>query len=94
MIGGVVAVLIAYWYYRTAESKGAPGIQWAVAGLIAYYVPNFIWSLLVAKPILQTLHQQSAPIKASLVGHSSVVIGALCAWFVWATFLKKLKAPQ
>jgi hypothetical protein len=94
MLGGVVAVLIAFWFYRTADSKGAPAIQWAIAGLIAYYVPNFIWSLLVAKPILQTLHAQSAPIKASLVGHSSIVIGALCAWLVWYGFLRKLKAQQ
>jgi len=94
MLGGVVAVLIALWFYRTADSKGAPAIQWAVAGLIAYYVPNFIWSIWVAKPILQTLHAQSAPIKASLVGHSSIVIGAACAWGVWYGFLRKLKAPE
>lgn len=94
MLGGLVAVVIAFWFYRTADSKGAPAMHWAVAGLIAYYVPNFIWSLWVAKPILQTLHAQSAPIKASLVGHSSIVIGAVCAWAVWYGFLRKLKAPQ
>ncbi len=94
MLGGVIAVLIAVWFYRTADSKGAPGVQWAIAGLLAFYIPNFIWSLLVAKTMLQNLHAQSAPIKASLVGHSSVVLGALCAWFVWSTFLRKLKAPH
>ncbi|HUL12369.1 MAG TPA: hypothetical protein VLU73_09400 [Methylococcaceae bacterium] len=94
MLGGVVAVLIAFWFYRTADSKRAPAMQWAVAGVISYYVPNIIWSLTVAKPILQTLHAQSAPIKAGLIGHSSVIIGALCAGLVWYGFLRKLKTPE
>jgi len=94
MLGGVVAVLIVLWFYRSAESRRAPAFQWAVAGLIAFYVPNFIWSLWVAKPMLMTLHAQSAPLKASLVGHSSVLVGALCAGLVWYGLLRKVKSPQ
>ena len=50
MFGGLAAIVIAIWFYRSAESRGLPGIQWAIAGAIAFYVPNVIWSLLIAKP--------------------------------------------
>jgi hypothetical protein len=50
-----------------------------MAGVIAYYVPNFIWSLMVAKPWLTTLHAQNAAVMSSLVGHSSIVVGLVFA---------------
>jgi hypothetical protein len=50
-----------------------------VAGAIAYYVPNFIWSLLVAKPWLSSLHAQNAAVMSSIVGHSSILVGVVFA---------------
>jgi hypothetical protein len=79
MLGGIVAVIIAVWFYRSAEGRGIPAIPWAVAGVIAYYVPNFIWSLLIAKPWLSQLHAQNAAVLSSVVGHSSIVVGAVFA---------------
>jgi hypothetical protein len=79
MLGGIVALLVAIWFYRSAEGRGLPSVPWAIAGVIAYYVPNFIWSLLVAKPWLTTLHAQNAPAMSSLVGHSSIFVGLLFA---------------
>lgn len=79
MLGGIAAVIIVIWFYRSAEARGLPPIQWGFAGLIAYYVPNFIWSLLVAKPWLVSLHAQNAAGLSSIVGHSSILIGAAAA---------------
>lgn len=79
MLGGIVAVLIAVWFYRSAEGRGLPQIPWSVAGVVAYYVPNFIWSLLVAKPWLSNLHAQNAAVLSSVVGHSSILVGAVFA---------------
>lgn len=94
MLGGLIAVAIAIWFYTSAQSRGAPGVHWGFAGLISYYVPNFIWSLLVAKPWLASLHNQAAPIKTSLVGHSSILVGAACAWLVWTLSLRKIKSAE
>jgi hypothetical protein len=79
MLGGIVAVLIVVWFYRSAEARGAPAVSWAIAGLIVYYVPNFIWSLMVAKPWLAGLHAQNSTLLATIVGHSSVLLGAAVA---------------
>lgn len=79
MFGGIIAVLIVLWYYRSAEARGLPNFQWAAAGLIAFYVPNFIWQLLVAKPMLNSLHAQGATGAAGFWGFSSVIVGATVA---------------
>jgi len=93
MLGGVVAVAIAIWYYRSAEGRGLPAIPWGVAGLVAYYVPNFIWSLMVAKPWLVRLHAQNAPIMSSFVGHSSILVGVIAALLVWQFALPRAPKP-
>jgi hypothetical protein len=93
MIGGIVAILIAYWYYRSAEQRHLPGFQWAFAGLIAYYIPNFIWSLSVAKPWLNKLHAQTPSIMNTLVGFSSVFVGAAVAILVYRLVLRGKSAP-
>ncbi|HYE37024.1 MAG TPA: hypothetical protein VEB01_16615, partial [Methylocaldum sp.] len=74
MIGGIVAVLIAYWFYRSAEDCGLSTFQWAFAGLLAFYVPNFAWSLLVAKPWVTSLHAQQATFSTGLINFSSVAL--------------------
>lgn len=92
MFGGIIAVLIAIWYYRAAEARRQPGFQWALGGVIAYYVPNFIWSLMVAKPMMNQLHAQNATGMASLLGFSSVFVGAAVAALVFVLTLRRQAA--
>lgn len=94
MIGGILAILIALWYYRTAEARHLPGFQWAAGGAIAYYVPNFLWSLLVAKPMINQLHAQNATGMASLLGFSSVFVGAAVAVLVYFLVLRRTSTPE
>jgi hypothetical protein len=79
MIGGIIAIFMAYWYYRTAQSRQLPALHWAVGGTLAFYVPNFIWSLTLAKPMLNQLHAQSGTVMATFWGFSSVIVGAAVA---------------
>ena len=89
MIGGVVAIIITYWYYRGAIARHLPGFQWAFAGLIVYYIPNFIWSLGIAKPWLARLHSQTPSMIHTLVGFSSVLVGAAVALLVYFLILRR-----
>jgi len=94
MLGGLIAVAIAVWFYRTAMAKGAEGFQWGLVGIITYYVPNFLWSVMVAKPVLVNLHKQTAPIKYSLWGYSSVFVGLAVVLTVWYLVLNRLKVAE
>ena len=95
MFGGVVAILIALWYYRTAEARKLPTVQWAFAGVICYYIPNIAWSLMIAKPWLNTLHAApTGSVMATVVGFSSVFVGAFVAILVYFLFLPKGPAQK
>ncbi|NDE34774.1 MAG: hypothetical protein EBY15_13795, partial [Gammaproteobacteria bacterium] len=66
--------------------------QWAIAGAIAFYLPNFIWSLMIAKPMMNQLHAQNATAMASLLGFSSVFVGAAIAGLVYFLVLRRTKS--
>lgn len=90
MIGGLIAILIAYAFYRGAEQRHLPGFQWAFAGAVVFYIPNFIWSLMIAKPMMNQLHAQNATGLASLLGFSSVFVGAAVALTVYLLVLRRM----
>ena len=94
MFGGLVAITLVYLFYRAAESRGLPNFQWAIAGLISFYIPNFIWSLLVAKPMMNKLHAQNATATASFWGFSSVFVGLAAALAVYFLVLKRTTAAK
>ncbi|HWO99844.1 MAG TPA: hypothetical protein VNL74_04380 [Methylococcus sp.] len=80
----------AYWYFRTAEKLGAKALHWGIAGAIAYQVPAWAWMLLVSRPYLASLRGQARTgLSSFLVGHSWIVVGALCAILVYRLFLLK-----
>jgi len=86
MWGGIVAVAFAIWFYKAAEKRGLPAMQWAVGGYLSFFVPNLIWSILVAKPMVVELHASHQTFKAGLINASSILIGLgvalLVFWFV------------
>jgi hypothetical protein len=88
MFGGIIAILVAYGFYRSAASRNLPAMPWAIGGVIAYYVPNFIWSLMVAKPMMNSLYAQNATGMASLLGFSSVFVGLAVAMLVYFVALR------
>lgn len=59
VLGGLIAIAIAIWFYRTAESKGANPLQWAIAGVVFYYVPMGLWTWFVM-PKMMSPHPTSA----------------------------------
>lgn len=83
----------AYWYYRTAERLGSKALHWGLAGAISYQVPAWAWMVLVSRPYLTSLQGTAAKtsMSAFLIGHSWILIGALCALAVYKWFLLKTK---
>ena len=92
MLSGLISIIVAFWFYRTANAKSAPALQWAGVGFITYYLPNLIWTFTLVKPMVTKLHTQNAGFSATLVGHSGILVGVTVAVFVWYAVLDKLKA--
>lgn len=95
MFGGLAAILIALGFYKAAEARRLPGFQWAFGGAIAFYIPNFIWSLSIAKPMMNQLHSASNPSPiGSLWGFSSVFVGIAVAGILYFFTLRRQKASE
>lgn len=94
LLGAIISSLCAVWFYRTAAAKGAPAVQWAIVGFMAYFLTNLIWSLSVSKPIATKLLVQGATAKAGIVSGSGVLLGAVVAWLIWSFVLNKIKAVE
>jgi hypothetical protein len=91
LISMLLTLGVVLWFYRTAEKRGANAVQWAVAGAIAYQVPAWAWKLLVSKPYLDSIRGVAAKttMGSNLIGHSWVLIGAVCALAVYKFVLMK-----
>ena len=82
IIGGLVAVAIAIWFYRTAVDLDDPRpFVWAVNGVIAYYIIVFMWQFLVFKPASAALHHQN-PALLTLIHFAGPLLGLLVVWFI------------
>jgi hypothetical protein len=84
VIGGLVAVAIAIWFYRTAIQINDPKpFFWAFNGVAAYYVIVFLWWFLAVKPISANFHHQSQfdilILTTEFVGYALAV---LVVWFI------------
>lgn len=82
MLGGIIAVLIAIWFYRSALSMGENPWVWAINGVIVYYLIVMLWTFLVARPLMPKAHSQHAVLIAALLGYSANVLGLLMAWYI------------
>lgn len=93
MIGGLIAVAIAIWFYRTALAINEPKpVLWVIYGVVAYYLIVGIWWFLVVKPMSGTLHHYS-PTVMFVVHIAGNLLGVLVVWFVrkrWVANVKKL----
>ncbi|MFO1418120.1 MAG: hypothetical protein U1E83_05570 [Methylotetracoccus sp.] len=91
-ISMLLTVGAAYWYYRTAERMGAMPIHWGLAGAIAYQLPAWIWMIMVSRPYLSGMRgAEKTGTAAFLIGHSWIVVGAVCALLIYQFVLLRTK---
>lgn len=91
IIGGIIAILIAVWFYRSAESKGVEPFPWAFAGAIFYYIPMGLWTFII-NPLLKNPHVTSSG-PSMLAGLGPTMAGVVVAVLVHQFVLLKVK-PQ
>ncbi len=87
----VLAVLLsAFWYYRTAESRGQPALAWAIAGAMIYYGGFLFWMHAVLKNLMTGYFQMHGFWAGIGMDVSATLLGALCmAGFRWWVLLRK-----
>ncbi|MFO1417169.1 MAG: hypothetical protein U1E83_00730 [Methylotetracoccus sp.] len=81
MIGAAAVIWIAYWYYRTADALGLPGLPWTLAGIIVYYGTFAAWLNLLLRPVLGDAFRTHGMWLGLAMDVSAVLAGLATAWW-------------
>jgi len=85
MIGAISALailLIAYWYYKTAEKLKLPILAWVAGGVIVYYAGFLFWMHIVLRSLLGGQFREHGFLLGITMDLSGVLAGiALSALF-------------
>jgi hypothetical protein len=94
MIGALAILLVAFWYYNTAEKASLPALQWIIGGVVVYYAGFLGWMYLLLKPMLGGQFKEHSFLLGITMDVSAVLAGiALSALFRQRVMLKKAKKP-
>ncbi len=79
MIGSIVAILIAVWFYLSAKNTSRQPVSWAVAGLVVYFTIALTWTWLVTPPIKDAASHSQNGFLIFITRYAYIVVGLLGA---------------
>lgn len=93
MIGLIVALFFAAWFFQSAKKVGKNPWRWAIIGLLSYGLPVFLVGLVsgIAIPALQVQvdSKEQAIAFALGIGMTGIAVGAASATIARASFLRE-----
>lgn len=94
MIGAIAILLIAFWYYKTAEARRLPALPWIAGGILVYYSGFALWMYVLLQPLLGPRFKDHTLWLGLAMDCSSVIAGAaLSALFRVRVMLKRGEPP-
>ncbi len=87
MLAKIVAIAISVWFYKSAQKIGENPIQWAVLGVIGFFLSATLAHYAISEPLLGTLPPQGT--LTSLIRQSPLLIGIASVYFIYKKHLLK-----
>lgn len=84
MIGTVTALLISYWFYKSAETSGKNPLSSAAVGFLAYLLPCLVWTFAVTPTLRDAVEHNPDTLSGLFANYAYILVGAACA--VWVKF--------
>lgn len=91
MLGSIVAVAVAVWFYYSAKQAGRQPISWALAGLLFFFIIELLWTNLVTPPIKDAAMHSKNPLLMFITRYAYIAVGLACAAFFNIKFVGKKK---
>ncbi|MEQ1636640.1 MAG: hypothetical protein ABL903_08100 [Methylococcales bacterium] len=82
MLGTIAALLIAYWFYKTAEAKAKNPLSAAILGFVVYLIPAATWTFVVTPSIRNSVEHSPNFLLALLAQYAYILVAVACAAFV------------
>ncbi|TAK60905.1 hypothetical protein [Methylobacter sp.] len=89
MIGTIIAVLIIYWFYKSAEAAGKDPLSSAVQGFLSYLIPCVVWTFTITPGLRDALAHNPGTLFGLFVNYAYILVGAACAIGVKFMYFKK-----
>ncbi|ASF45463.1 hypothetical protein [Methylovulum psychrotolerans] len=92
ILAKAAGIAILVWFYLTAKEKGQPAFQWAIIGVIGYWVAWWAFKLTALAP-LAALFTKS-PTMIFLVTQIPALCGMAAAYFIRKKLLADVAAKS
>jgi len=94
MIGGLIAIAVAVWFFNTAQKiPDKDPVQWGAIGVAVYYVVVALWRFVTDIGFMADLHHQNVAI-GMIIHYMGPALGVLAAWLVRRRWLSPAAAPE
>ncbi len=93
LLAKIAGIVILVWFYQSAKTRNLPPVQWAVIGLVGFWVAWWIVTLSVANPMLETFEKSPGWILL-LIQLLPALAGIAAAVLVQKKFLLTAPAPE
>jgi hypothetical protein len=85
MAGTIIAFLITYWFYKSAEVTGKNPLSSAGLGFLSYLIPCIVWSLTVTPGLRDVVEHNPGTLSGLFVNYAYILVGTACA--IWIKFM-------
>lgn len=89
MIGTIIALLITYWFYKSAEAAGKNPLTSAVVGFLSYLIPCIVWTFSVTPGLRDAVDHNPGALSGLFVNYAYILVGVVCAIGVKSMHFKK-----
>ncbi len=79
MAGTITALLISYWFYKSAEAVGKNPLSSAALGFLAYLIPCMVWTFAVTPGLRDAVEHNPGTLSGLFVNYAYIAVGAACA---------------
>ncbi len=86
LLAKLAGFFFLWWFYSTAKKQGVPAFQWAIIGLIGYWLAWWISTLAVANPLLDMFAHSSVGVLLA-IRQIPAILAILITIFIRQRFL-------
>ncbi|MGZ8916170.1 MAG: hypothetical protein ACXW1Z_24075 [Methylobacter sp.] len=79
MIGTITALLISYWFYKSAEATGKNPLSSAIVGFLSYLIPGVVWTFAVTPGLRDAVEHNPGTLSGLFVNYAYILVGVACA---------------
>ncbi|MGZ8239735.1 MAG: hypothetical protein ACXW00_12945 [Methylobacter sp.] len=92
MAGTITALLITYWFYKSAKATDKNPLSSAGLGFLSYLIPCLVWTLTVTPGLRDAVEHNPGTLSGLFVNYAYILVGTACAIGIKYIHFKQAKS--